>query len=93
MLKKIHKIERTCVGCFKKDDQGNLLAVTRLKSGEVVVNFGHKFVGRSVYLCRNQKCLKKAKMRKGKNGVEFGLKVKAEESLWRELERVVNGNS
>lgn len=78
-------LQRTCVGCFKKFDQGDLVAVTRLKDGSVVVNLEQKLDGRSAYLCRKVECLKKARKGKRKNGLEFGLKVKVPPEIWSEL--------
>jgi predicted RNA-binding protein YlxR (DUF448 family) len=86
MTTKTLKPQRTCAGCFKKFNQDELLAVTRLKNGEVLVNADHKKAGRSVYLCRKMECLKKARDRKGKNGLEYGLKVKIPQEIWKELE-------
>ena len=80
------KPQRTCVGCFKKFNQGDLLAITRLKDGAVVVNEPYQKRGRSVYLCRQPQCLKKARGRKGQNGLQYGLKVKILDEIWAELE-------
>lgn len=74
------------MGCFKKFDQGDLVAVTRQKDGSVVVDFEQKFDGRSAYLCRKLSCLKAARKGKRKSGLEYGLKVKVPLSVWQELE-------
>ena len=87
---KIAKPQRTCVGCFRKFDQDQLLAVTRLKAGVVVLNLEHSAAGRSVYLCCKAACFKKAHSRKGKNGLEYGLKVKIAPQIWAELEAKCN---
>lgn len=88
-----HIPERTCVGCFNKKPQADLLAITKLKNGEIVVNIyktGTKTAsGRSVYLCFNPACLKIAKTRKGKNGLEFGLKTKIPENIWVDVEKEI----
>ena len=86
MTTKIAKPQRTCVGCFRKFDQDHLLAITRLKGGVVVLNFEHSAAGRSVYLCCKAACFKKARNRKGKNGLEYGLKLKIAPQIWTELE-------
>ncbi len=89
MTIKADKPQRTCVGCKKRYDQDELLAITRLKNGEVVVNDGHKKAGRSVYLCRKAECLRKARDRKGQNGLQFGLKVQIPDSVWENLEKLL----
>lgn len=89
MTTKTLRPQRTCVGCKKRYDQEELLAVTRLKNGEVVVNEGRKNAGRSVYLCRKAECLRKARGRKGQNGLQFGLKVQIPDSIWETLEKTL----
>ena len=91
MTIKIDQPQRTCVGCFKKFNQGDLLAVTRLKSGEVKVDLKGELDGRSVYLCYKLGCLKKAQKRKPKSALQFGLKVKVPVEIWGELERLCTG--
>lgn len=81
--------ERTCVGCFKKFPQKDLLALTRLTSGNVIINKNNEMNGRSVYLCRNNLCLKKAIHRKGQNAIQYGLKSKIPEEIFRELEVII----
>lgn len=83
------KPQRTCAGCKKKFDQNELLAVTRLKNGEVIVNPDHQKAGRSAYLCKNIVCLRRVRDRKGKNGLEYGLKVKIPDSVWEELQKII----
>ena len=87
------KLQRTCVGCFQKFDQDDLLAITRLKSNIVVVNVDHAQVGRSVYVCKKPSCLRKAEHRKGKNALEYGLKVVIQDSIWKELHSIIEKNS
>ncbi len=77
--------QRTCAACRKKFQQKDLLAVTRLKNGEVIVNDPYQQLGRSVYLCRNAGCLKKAQTMKGKNPLQFGLKVSVPDTIWEDL--------
>ncbi len=78
--------QRTCAGCRKKHDQSDLLAVTRLKNGEVIVNDPYEQRGRSVYICRKKECLRKIRDRKGQNGLQYGLKVQIPENIWKILE-------
>lgn len=86
MVLSLHQPERTCVGCFHKFPQKDLVGISRLKDGTVVVDFDHKFSGRSVYLCRKKHCFLKAYRRKGKNALEYGLKVSIPQQVWIELE-------
>ena len=77
------------MGCKKRFDQDQLLAVTRLKSGQVVINAARKEAGRSVYLCKKQSCLLKAVNRKGQNALQYGLKVQIPSELRAELEKIL----
>jgi len=65
------------------------VAVTRLKTGEVIVNEPYKQQGRSVYMCRKIECLKKIRDRKGGNALKYGLKVEIPEDIWKKLEAVI----
>ena len=85
MATKTVKPQRTCVGCRKRYDQDQLLAVTRQKNGEVVVNPGHKIAGRSSYICSKPECLRKAKGKKGSNPIQYWLKVKVPDEVWEKL--------
>lgn len=98
---------RTCVGCFQKFPQKQLLAITRLKNGDMVVDKDaplwrsnrltelslalkeHKAAGRSVYLCYKKSCMDKARKRKGKNAVEYGLKVPVANIVWETIEQLI----
>ncbi len=89
MTTKTVKPQRTCVGCRKRFNQDELLAVTRLKNGEVVVNENHQKAGRSVYLCKKPECLKKAHGRKGHNALKYGLKVEVPDQVFEELQKII----
>lgn len=54
-----------------------------------MVNDPYGQLGRSVYLCRNAGCLKKAQMMKGKNPLQFGLKVEVPGAIWEDLARKI----
>ena len=87
-----HIPERTCCGCFARKKQDELLAVTRLMDGSVLLNVSHKLSGRSAYLCRNKTCMEKARLRKGKDGLSFGLKTHVPREIWAELEKLIIKN-
>ena len=52
---------RQCVGCSERKAKGELLRVVRTPEGEIVLDFSGRKNGRGVYLCRDAKCLNKAK--------------------------------
>jgi len=68
---------RTCIGCFKKSPQNELIRIVRLPNKEVVLDRstlpssddkGPRPAGRSVYLCHDPICFTKAaKSHKNKN--------------------------
>jgi uncharacterized protein len=81
--------ERTCCGCFHKKPKADLIGVTLLKDGQIVVNKDGKIAGRTAYLCDSVKCLVRARDRKGKSGPEYALKTKIPDQIWRELEKII----
>lgn len=89
MTTKPLKPQRTCVGCHHKRDQGELLAVTRLKNGSVVVNDPYRQIGRSAYVCRKAECLKKARGNKKKSAMQYWLKVKIPDEIWQNIEEII----
>ncbi len=86
---KTTKPQRTCTGCRKRFNQDDLLAVTRLKNGALILNEPRTSSGRSVYLCKKMECLRKCRDRKGQNGIQYGLKVKPTDEFWGELEKLI----
>jgi predicted RNA-binding protein YlxR (DUF448 family) len=57
MQKKI--IFRKCQGCWAIFDRENMLKITRdYKSTQLYINPNSNIVGRSVYVCKNDKCIK-----------------------------------
>ena len=68
--KKVKKIPmRQCLGCNERKTKGELLRVLRTPEGEILLDFTGKKSGRGAYICRDVKCLKKARKsgRIGKN--------------------------
>lgn len=90
MSEKILVPIRTCVGCFQKFPQKELLAVTRLKNGAIVVDKEQKIAGRSVYLCYKPVCMGKARKRKGQNALQYGLKRPILPDIWENIEKIIN---
>ena len=62
MEKKIRKIPlRQCMGCNEHKPKIELLRVVRSPEGEISLDFTGKKAGRGAYLCRDVKCLRKAR--------------------------------
>lgn len=52
------KIKRKCQGCFEIKDRCDLIKITKLKNGELLINPDSKELGRSAYVCKNEECIK-----------------------------------
>ena len=62
MEKKIKKIPmRRCVGCNEHKPKAELLRVVRDPEGGISLDFKGKKSGRGAYICRDVKCLRKAR--------------------------------
>ena len=62
MEAKVKKIPmRQCLGCNEHKPKRELLRVVRSPEGEISLDFVGKKSGRGAYLCRDVKCLKKAR--------------------------------
>jgi predicted RNA-binding protein YlxR (DUF448 family) len=62
MEKKVKKIPlRQCMGCNEHKPKPELLRVVRTPEGEVTLDFTGKKNGRGAYLCKDVKCLRKAR--------------------------------
>ena len=62
MEKKVKKIPmRRCVGCNEHKPKAELLRVVRDPEGGISLDFKGKKSGRGAYICRDVKCLKKAR--------------------------------
>ena len=62
MEKKVKKIPmRRCVGCNEHKPKAELLRVVRDPEGGISLDFRGKKSGRGAYICRDVKCLKKAR--------------------------------
>ena len=59
---KIKKIpQRQCLGCNEHKPKKELLRVVRSPEGEISLDFTGKRSGRGAYICRDVRCLKKAR--------------------------------
>ena len=62
MEKKVKKIPmRRCVGCNEHKPKAELLRVVRDPEGGISLDFRGKKSGRGAYICRDVKCLRKAR--------------------------------
>ncbi len=62
MEKKVKKIPmRQCMGCNEHKPKTELLRMVRSAEGEISLDFTGKKNGRGAYLCRDIKCLRRAR--------------------------------
>ena len=52
------EILRKCQGCQKLINRNELIKITKLQNGELKINPTSKELGRSVYICKNNECIK-----------------------------------
>ena len=65
MEKKIKKIPmRQCMGCNEHKPKAELMRVVRDPEGQISLDFVGKKSGRGAYICRDIKCLRKARKSK-----------------------------
>lgn len=84
MEKKVKKIPmRQCMGCNEHKPKHELLRVVRTPEGETVLDFTGKKNGRGAYLCRDVKCLRKA--RKSKR-IDRSLECAISDAVWDAME-------
>ena len=55
---------RQCLGCNEHKPKSELLRVARSPEGEISLDFTGKKSGRGAYLCRDVKCLRRARKSK-----------------------------
>ncbi|MBQ8331892.1 MAG: YlxR family protein [Clostridia bacterium] len=59
---KVKKIpQRQCLGCNEHKPKKELLRVVRSPEGDISLDFTGKKSGRGAYICRDVRCLKKAR--------------------------------
>ena len=75
--------ERQCLGCNEHKPKIELLRVVKTPEGEIVLDFTGKKSGRGAYICRDVKCLKKA--RKSKR-IDANLGVSVPEEVYDKME-------
>ena len=81
---RIKKIpERQCLGCNEHKPKIELLRVVRAPDGQVSLDFTGKKSGRGAYICRDIKCLRRA--RKSKR-IDKNLEVEIPEEVYDKME-------
>ncbi len=84
MEKKVKKIPvRQCLGCNEHKPKTELLRVVRSPEGEISLDFTGKKSGRGAYLCRDIKCMRRA--RKSKR-IDKTLEVAIPEAVYDAME-------
>ena len=53
-------VYRKCVGCGNLKPRNQMIKITKVSTGDVLVNPNSKTFGRSAYLCYNQECIEQA---------------------------------
>jgi predicted RNA-binding protein YlxR (DUF448 family) len=83
--KPVRKIPlRECLGCSERLPKASLLRVVRSPEGEVSLDFTGKKSGRGAYICRQLRCLQKA--RKSKR-MERSLEVAIPDAVYDAMEQ------
>ena len=79
--------ERQCLGCNAHKPKRELLRVVRTPEGEIVLDFTGKKSGRGAYICRDIKCLRRArKSRRIENSLQVSIPEQVYDNMERELE-------
>lgn len=86
-MEKIKKIpQRKCVGCGERFDKGDLWRVVKSPEGSVSLDKTGRAAGRGAYICKNVKCLQKA--RKARR-LETNLEIAIPEGVYETLEAAI----
>ena len=89
MEKKAKKIPmRQCMGCNEHKPKPELLRVVRSPEGAVALDFTGKKSGRGAYICREVKCLQKARR---SHRLERVLECEIPDAVYDEMERELTG--
>ena len=66
------EIKRKCQGCLKLINRDELIKITKLPDGKLKINPNSYELGRSVYVCKNEECIKQfIKKKKIKSALKF----------------------
>ena len=88
MEKKVRKIPmRQCLGCNEHKPKVELLRVVRSPEGEISLDFKGKKSGRGAYICRDVKCLRRArKSRRIEKNLECDIPEEVFDAMEAEME-------
>ena len=78
--------QRTCMGCNFKKDKKDLIRIVKNKENEINVDKTGKLQGRGAYICKDEKCLEKAKKTKRLDRV---LEMKIPDEIYEKLRGVI----
>lgn len=89
MPTKVRKIPmRQCMGCNEHKPKMDLLRVVRSPEGEISLDETGRKNGRGAYLCRDVKCLRKArKSRRIESNLECAIPDEVYDRMEQEMER------
>ena len=83
-MEKVKKIpQRKCIGCAERRDKSDLVRIVRTPDGEIRLDETGRAAGRGAYLCKNAKCLQRA--RKARR-LEQNLGVEIPDTVYAALE-------
>lgn len=89
MEKKVKKIPmRQCMGCNEHKPKAELLRVVRGPEGDVSLDFTGKRSGRGAYICREVKCLQKARK---SHRIERVLECEIPDAVYDAMEQELTG--
>ena len=81
------KFKRLCIACEAIKDKKDLIRITKdFKNNEIKINNEQKYQGYSIYICKNEDCLKKAIQKKK---IGHYLKAELPENIKQELYTVL----
>ena len=92
----MREVLRRCVSCKKIDKKENFLRIVRTKDMNIFIDLNFKIFGRSVYICKNESCIKSAFSKKRLEKalrvyyIEPNLKAKMKEELLEYIKEVKN---
>jgi len=89
MFKKAAMPKRTCCGCREIKSKLELLAITRLKDGTIIVQDKPFVAGRSAYVCRKASCVDKVFKGTKKDALSKSLKTNLTPSIRLMIEQSV----
>ena len=74
---------RQCTGCGEMKPKAELDRIVKTPSGEILIDKTNKVSGRGAYICKNPKCLNKA--RKSKR-IETSLEISIPDDVYLKME-------